>query len=166
MPGAPFLYYGDEIGMAYRWLPTKEGGYHRTGSRTPMQWDNSANLGFSTAESDKLYLPVDPNPNGSTVESQEADPNSMLHFVRKLIALRQSHEDLGNYSTFAVHQIGKRLFAYKRGSYLVAVNPGLNAEELELDGKYEVVYTIGNPVMEADKVTMTAQSFVVLKPAE
>ena len=46
------------------------------------------------------------------------------------------------------------------------MNPGLKAEELQLDGKYEVVYTIGNPVMEADKVTMNAQSFVVLKPAE
>lgn len=38
MPGAPFLYYGDEIGMRYQKLPTKEGGYFRTGSRTPMQW--------------------------------------------------------------------------------------------------------------------------------
>ena len=38
MPGVPFLYYGDEIGMRYRALPGKEGGYVRTGSRTPMQW--------------------------------------------------------------------------------------------------------------------------------
>ncbi len=50
MPGVPFLYYGDEIGMRYRNLPTKEGGYVRTGTRTPMQWDASANLGFSTAD--------------------------------------------------------------------------------------------------------------------
>jgi maltose alpha-D-glucosyltransferase/alpha-amylase len=164
MPGVPFLYYGDEIGMAYRWLPTKEGGYHRTGSRTPMQWDNGKNLGFSEGCAEDLYLPVDPNPNGSTVESQEADPNSMLHFVRKLIALRQSHEDLGNYSTFAVHQIGKRLFAYKRGSYLVAVNPGLNAEELELDGKYEAVYTFGTVSVGEKSASLASQSFVVLKP--
>ena len=39
MPGVPFLYYGDEIGMRYRNLPTKEGGYVRTGTRTPMPWD-------------------------------------------------------------------------------------------------------------------------------
>ena len=50
MPGVPFLYYGDEIGMRYRNLPTKEAGYVRTGTRTPMQWDASANLGFSTAD--------------------------------------------------------------------------------------------------------------------
>ena len=49
MPGAPFLYYGDELGMDYRVIPTKEGGYHRTGSRTPMQWDAGPNLGFSEA---------------------------------------------------------------------------------------------------------------------
>ena len=165
MPGVPFLYYGDELGMAYRWLPTKEGGYHRTGSRTPMQWDNGKNLGFSDASAEKLYLPVDPNPNGSTVESQEADPNSMLHFVRGLIALRQSHADLGNYSSYAVHQIGKRLFAYKRGNYLVAVNPGLAAEELELDGKYETVYTFGDVTVGDKAATLESQSFVVLKPS-
>ena len=164
MPGVPFLYYGDELGMAYRWLPTKEGGYHRTGSRTPMQWDNGKNLGFSDASAEKLYLPVDPNPNGSTVESQEADPNSMLHFVRGLIALRQSHADLGNYSSYAVHQIGKRLFAYKRGNYLVAVNPGLAAEELELDGKYETVYTFGDVTVGEKNAILASQSFVVLKP--
>lgn len=39
LPGAPFVYYGDEIGMRYLPLPTKEGGYFRTGSRTPMQWE-------------------------------------------------------------------------------------------------------------------------------
>ena len=47
MPGAPFLYYGDEIGMRYLTLPTKEGGYFRTGSRTPMQWAPGENLGFT-----------------------------------------------------------------------------------------------------------------------
>ena len=64
---APVLYYGDEIGMRYLPLPTKEGGYFRTGSRTPMQWDNSANLGFSAAAADKLYLPVDPAADAPTV---------------------------------------------------------------------------------------------------
>lgn len=56
MPGVPFLYYGDEIGMRYRALPGKEGGYVRTGSRTPMQWganDASGALHVSdSAESD------------------------------------------------------------------------------------------------------------------
>lgn len=50
MPGAPFIYYGDEIGMRYiENIPSVEGGYGRTGSRSPMQWDSSVNAGFSTA---------------------------------------------------------------------------------------------------------------------
>jgi maltose alpha-D-glucosyltransferase/alpha-amylase len=166
MPGAPFLYYGDEIGMAYRWLPTKEGGYHRTGSRTPMQWTEGKNLGFSDAAAEKLYLPVDPDPRGTTVESQEADPDSMLHFLRKLIALRRSHEDLGNYSPFAVYQIGKRLFGYKRGNYLLAVNPGQVPEVLELDGKYEIIFAHGAVSLGKKTARLESQSFVVLKPAE
>ena len=59
LPGVPFIYYGDEIGMRYFELPTKEGGYTRTGTRTPMQWSEGNNKGFSTAPADKLYLPVD-----------------------------------------------------------------------------------------------------------
>ncbi|KFI48096.1 alpha-amylase family glycosyl hydrolase [Bifidobacterium biavatii] len=60
MPGCPFVYYGDEIGMAYvHGLRSKEGGYERTGARTPMQWDDSTNAGFSAARRGDLYLPLD-----------------------------------------------------------------------------------------------------------
>lgn len=165
MPGAPFLYYGDEIGMAYRWLPTKEGGYHRTGSRTPMQWDNGRNLGFSTAEAGDLYLPVDPNPGNTTVESQEADPASMLNHVRSVLALRRQEKDLGNYSSFSVYhaQEGDRLLAYKRGDLLLAVNPGLEGKTLALDGAYEAIFTFGQAEVEGKTLTLGAQSFVVLK---
>ncbi len=165
MPGAPFIYYGDEIGMAYRWLPTKEGGYHRTGSRTPMQWNDGKNLGFSDGDAADLYLSVDPNPMGSTVEGQEKDENSMLNHVRRLIALRQANADLGNYSSFEVYsaEAGRRLFAYKRGNMLVAVNPGKDAAELQLDGKYEEIFTMGTVQVEETAV-LGSQSFVVLKP--
>lgn len=47
MPGAPFIYYGDEIGLRYvEGLTSVEGGYGRTGSRSPMQWDKTPNAGF------------------------------------------------------------------------------------------------------------------------
>lgn len=164
MPGAPFLYYGDEIGMAYRWLPTKEGGYHRTGSRTPMQWDNSQNLGFSDAVAQELYLPVESDPKGATVEDQEADPHSMLCYVRSLIALRQAHDALGNESSFAVYHVGKRLFVYRRGNYLVAVNPGMEEDCVPLDGRYEIIFSMGNADVENGHLKMGRQSFAVLKP--
>ena len=168
MPGAPFIYYGDEIGMAYRWLPTKEGGYHRTGSRTPMQWNAGKNMGFSDAQPDQLYLSVDPAADAPNVEAQEQKPDSMLNHVRGLIALRHNNPDLQNYSAFEVYSAeeGSRLFAYKRGEMLLAVNPGRETLELELDGDYETVYTFGEPAVSGKKLTMGAQSFVVLKKAE
>ena len=166
MPGAPYIYYGDEIGMAYRWLPTKEGGYHRTGSRTPMQWDNSENLGFSTAKAEDLYLPVDPDPGHNTVAAQESDPDSMLNHIRTMLALRAKYEDLGNYAGFAPYfaEPGNRLFAYKRGEMLLAVNPALYGTELKLDGSYEIVFSMGETAVEGNCLKLAGQSFVVLKP--
>jgi maltose alpha-D-glucosyltransferase/alpha-amylase len=164
MPGAPFIYYGDEIGMAYRWLPTKEGGYHRTGSRTPMQWDDGKNLGFS--EGNTPYLPADPNPGSATVAAQEKDPDSMLNFVRSLTALRRENEDLGNYAPFSVFSAeeGSRLFAYKRGKLLLAVNPGQQALTLTADGDYDLLFAYGNVEVQGEAVQLSAQSFAVLQP--
>jgi glycosidase len=60
LPGVPFIYYGDEIGMhSPVGLKSKEGGYGRTGARTPMQWDSTPNAGFSSASKEQLYLPVE-----------------------------------------------------------------------------------------------------------
>ncbi len=166
MPGAPFIYYGDEIGMAYRFLPTKEGGYHRTGSRTPMQWDSGANLGFSSAAAEALYLPVDPNPGSSTVAAQEGDPHSMLNHVRGLTKLRREWPELGNYGDFQVFhaKAGDRLLAYQRGTLTVAVNPGLEARTLPLGGKYRAIYTFGQAEIARNTLTLGAQSLAVLAP--
>ncbi len=168
MPGAPFIYYGDEIGMRYRWLPTKEGGYHRTGTRTPMQWDERKNLGFSAGVSENLYLPVDPNPGDTTVAVQETDPNSMLNHIRRVLDVRKEYADLGNYSSFAPFHAekGDRLFAYKRGQMLLAVNPGVKEEKLKLDGGYEAVFAFGKAAVTGEKLTVGPQTFVVLRPVK
>ncbi len=165
MPGAPFLYFGDELALRQRLLRTKEGSYRRTGARAPMQWTSGKNKGFSTTDG-ALYLSVDPDPNAPNVADQERDPNSMLNFVRELIALRQANPELGNYSPFSVYSAepGSRVFAYKRENWLVAMNPGVEAQELWLDGDYELVYKIGAPVQQGDKLVLNAQSFAVLKP--
>lgn len=98
MPGTPFIYYGDEIGMKYQMnLPSKEGSRsERAGARTPMQWDNSCNAGFSTAASDKLYYPVDTEKGKLCVASQEKDKKSLLNYVRQLLKLRHSAKAIGN----------------------------------------------------------------------
>ena len=168
MPGAPYIYYGDEIGLRYQILPTKEGGYHRTGSRTPMQWSAGPNLGFSEGKPEELYLPVDPAEDAPTVAAQEGDPDSMLNHVRALTALRRSREELQNYSPFTVYSAGEdgRLFAYKRGTLLLAVNPAPKASQLKLDGAYRAIYTLGDAGVDADTLKLGAQSFVVLEPLE
>lgn len=137
MPGVPFLYYGDEIGMRYRSLPTVEGGYARTGSRTPMQWDDGDNLGFSEAPATVLYLPVDDADDAPTVADQLDDEHSTLTWVRRLLALRAEREALRASSSFAVTTAPDdgRVFAYRRCSpqgeeLLVAMNPGIRAERV------------------------------------
>lgn len=166
LPGAPFLYYGDEIGMDFRWLSTKEGGYRRTGTRTPMQWAKGKNLGFSTADPDDLYLCVDPRDNAPTVEEQEKDKGSFLNFMREIIALRHANDDLKSNAEFKIYysKKGDRTLAYKRGSMLLATNPGTSTESIKLDGEYEVLFKIGNPEINSANLVMSPQSFIVLLP--
>ena len=164
MPGVPFLYYGDEIGMRYQLLPTKEGGYQRTGTRTPMQWNRGPNLGFSSAAPEKLYLPVDPAPDAPTVESQEADGSSLLHTVRELLALRHRMDGLKAGAPFSVacSEPGKP-FVYRRGGLLLAVNPDGAASSAEVPcyGR-QLVYAIGSCTPEEGRLTLGPQSFAVL----
>jgi glycosidase len=102
MPGIPFIYYGNEIGMRQLYdLPHVEGAYKpRAGARTPMQWEPGKNLGFSTAEAEKLYLPVDNAHDAPTVAAQENDQNSLLNRVRKLIQLKKTEPALAAYAEF------------------------------------------------------------------
>ncbi len=102
MPGIPFIYYGNEIGMRQLYdLPFVEGAYKpRAGARTPMQWTPGKNLGFSAAPASKLYLAVDGGPDAPTVAAQEKDPDSLLNRVRHLIRLKKSEPSLSAYAEF------------------------------------------------------------------
>lgn len=91
--------------------------------RTPMQWDDTPNAGFSTAPADRLYLPVDPDANRPTVAAQQADPDSLLNLVRRLIALRRATPDLGPAGSTEVLHDGYPLAYVRGGRYLVVVNP-------------------------------------------
>jgi maltose alpha-D-glucosyltransferase/alpha-amylase len=139
-PGVPFLYYGDEIGMRFLSdLPSKEGGYGRTGTRTPMQWDGSRNAGFSKAAPSKLYLPIDPQARRPTVRAQESEPRSLLNHVRRLVALRKSSPALGarGKMTPVFAEPGRYPFVYlrqwRRERYLVALNPAKKPVTVRVD---------------------------------
>ena len=102
MPGVPFLYYGNEIGMRQLYnMPQIEGAYQpRAGARTPMQWTPGKNCGFSTAELSQLYLPVDTSSDAPNVEAEQKDPGSLLNRVKKLIALKRTEPALAAYAEF------------------------------------------------------------------
>lgn len=130
MPGAPFIYYGDEIGMRYiENIPSVEGGYGRTGSRSPMQWDSSVNAGFSTAPKEKLYIRQDESADRPTAAAQMADENSLYHEIRRLIAVRQAHTALQSKGEIEFVYAEKDAYplAYLRSSgeerILVVINP-------------------------------------------
>jgi len=95
--GTPTLYYGDEIGFAERsiakefirdpWERNEPGlGLGRDPQRTPMQWDASANAGFTTGIP---WLPVSPDCSTCNVETLAKDPDSILSLYRRLISWRQ-----------------------------------------------------------------------------
>lgn len=166
LPGVPFVYYGDEIGMRYiADMPTKEGGYARTGTRTPMQWNHDKNMGFSDCNPDTLYLPLDSSEDAPTVADQLGDKESLLETVRSLIALRHKYEDLQADGSFEVYYAEKEKFPfiYKRGSLIVAINPSDQDTETTLDREGEIVYKIGTTTLTDKNLTMKAGSFCVIK---
>ncbi len=166
MPGVPFLYYGDEIGMRFiDGLNSKEGGYSRTGTRTPMQWDDSKNHGFSDADEELLYLPVDHSADAPTVASQESDPASILNTIRKVIAIRKENEDLQSDGDFEVVYAKKNTypFIFKRGQFLIAVNPSDKEQTAPFDFECEPVFTIGKICAAKKELTMLPQSLGLLK---
>ena len=151
MPGAPFIYYGDEIGMRYvEGLASVEGGYGRTGSRSPMQWDNSTNAGFSSAPSDKLYIKQDNSPDRPTVKAQMTDENSLYNEIKRLIEVRQSHAALQSHGEIEFLYAEKNAYplVYLRSGgdekILVIINPA--DREVTYDCKFflkEKIYSVG-----------------------
>ena len=136
--GTPFIYQGQEIGMMNIRLTsidqyvdvsskTNYNTYHlresvekrlqrihvssRDSSRTPMQWDDSAHAGFSTAEP---WFFVNSNYKKVNVAAEEKDDDSILNFYRRCIALRKSSETLifGKYNEFFPKH--KELYIYER----------------------------------------------------
>ena len=141
MPGVPFVYYGDEIGMDFiEGLTSKEGGYIRTGARTPMQWNNEKNHGFSS--SDAPYLPTDMRVGAPTVEEQIGDENSLLSFVKRLIALHKGEAALHADSPIRILNTDYP-FVFERGvgegAIIVAINPSDKEYALNVPSSREIL---------------------------
>ena len=133
--GTPIMYYGEEIGMKTT-PPTrkedvkdpigrtgwpKEKG--RDGERTPMQWDESANAGFSQVAP---WLPVPPTYKTHNVADEEKDPNSVLSFYKAILKLRHTNPSLLDGSYVPLNENDQNVLsylrAYKDQAVLVALN--------------------------------------------
>ena len=135
-PGTPVLYYGDEIGMG-------DNVYlgDRDGVRTPMQWNGDRNAGFSTADSQRLILPIiiDHEYHYQTVnvEAQDRNRHSLLWWIRRLIALRRQFKAFGRGSIEFLSPDNPRVISFIRShgdeQILVVANLSRFVQYVELD---------------------------------
>ena len=200
----PILYYGDEIGLrSLVQLPNVEGANHngkeRAGGRSPMQWDSSTNAGFSACKPEDIYIPVCPEwtpatsypqylewkaagcknptaPGAITVESQDADPSSLLNWTRALIALRKSSPafwaDAKFIPVFNAAQPYPMLYYRTDGkeTYLIALNPTSKKRSVTLDrtssGYYKAMqFGVASyrPSPKGDRITLGPVSALIVK---
>ncbi|HEY2393001.1 MAG TPA: maltose alpha-D-glucosyltransferase, partial [Candidatus Angelobacter sp.] len=113
LPGTPVLYYGDEIGMG-------DNIYlgDRNGVRTPMQWSPDRNAGFSRANPQKLYLPVNIDPEyhyeALNVETQNNNSHSLLWWMKRMIAQRKQHPAFGRGKMEILFPGNRKILAFVR----------------------------------------------------
>jgi maltose alpha-D-glucosyltransferase/alpha-amylase len=113
LPGTPVVYYGDEIGMG-------DNIYlgDRNGVRTPMQWSADRNAGFSKANPQKLYLPVNIDPEyhyeAVNVETQQNNPHSLLWWMKRVISQRKQFRAFGRGTLEFLYPSNRKVVAYIR----------------------------------------------------
>jgi maltose alpha-D-glucosyltransferase/alpha-amylase len=138
LPGSPVIYYGDEIGMG-------DNVYlgDRDGVRTPMQWSADRNAGFSRADPQKLFLPTIISPEYHyevvNVEVQQANPHSMLWWMKRLIGLRKRFKAFSRGTIEFLTPENHRIIAFIRRhaneTLLVVANLSRFVQHVELDLK-------------------------------
>jgi maltose alpha-D-glucosyltransferase/alpha-amylase len=113
LPGSPIIYYGDEIGMGDNiWLEDRDG------VRTPMQWSDEENAGFSAVHPSHLYTPIiDDEMFGYqkvNLRAQRDDPSSLFNTMRKMISTRKQHKSFGRGDCQFLHLDNTAVLAYIR----------------------------------------------------
>ncbi|MDE3068025.1 MAG: maltose alpha-D-glucosyltransferase [Verrucomicrobiota bacterium] len=136
LPGTPVIYYGDEIGMGENIFLGD-----RNGVRTPMQWSADKNAGFSRANPQSLYLPINLDPENHyeavNVEVQERNLHSLLWWMKRLIALYKRCRAFGMGTMEFLHPENRKVFAcvrrHEQEIILVVANLSRFVQPVELD---------------------------------
>lgn len=139
LPGAPIIYYGDEIGMGDNIdLPD------RNGVRTPMQWDNSQNAGFSTGEPYTEFVKGELDYHHINVASQLVDKDSLFHSIHKMIAVRKEHTVFSQGNIIWLETNNPAIAAYLRQfkdvSRLILSNLSSSVQAIKLPKEYHGTY--------------------------
>ncbi len=136
LPGTPVIYYGDEIGMGDNIFLGD-----RNGVRTPMQWSPDRNGGFSSANPQRLLLPliIDPEYHYETVnaENQQRNASSLFWWMRRVLAVRKSSEALSHGEIEFLQPENAKVLAYllrsESETVLVVANLSRFVQAVELD---------------------------------
>ncbi|HEY8935981.1 MAG TPA: putative maltokinase, partial [Cyclobacteriaceae bacterium] len=113
LPGTPVIYYGDEIGMG-------DNVYlgDRFGVRTPMQWSLNLNSGFSSANPQRLYLPIISDPiyryESVNVMTQEENPSSLMWWMKNVMAMRKRLNVFGRGSMRFIESSNAKVLSFVR----------------------------------------------------
>lgn len=135
LPGTAVTYYGEEIGMIDAKVPFKSQKDFRDPQRSPMQWCDKENAGFTPAT--KAWVPVAENYKTTNVEFQKADPTSALYLYKELVNLRSTIECFKGLSFKAVY-VDASVLAYTRSdrhhTFVIMINFGKDRWEGSLNG--------------------------------
>ena len=151
--GTPTLYYGDEIGLAHVTIPPdrvqdpwerNEPGHGRDPERTPMQWDNSRNAGFSVGQP---WLPLSLDAAVRNVEGQCDDAQSLLTLYRRLLRLRRDYTALSTGEFRRLSASTDFVFVYERhdsdATLCILLNfsasPQMVNDTFETDSSWEIL---------------------------
>ncbi|HEX2621984.1 MAG TPA: alpha-amylase family glycosyl hydrolase [Phototrophicaceae bacterium] len=125
LPGVPFVYYGEEIGMEGKRTKSDTDAERRS----PMQWDGSENAGFTTGTP---WFPVNGGFSVFNVETEAADPTSLFNAYRNLIQIRDATPAL-QYGDFTpVESVSKKVFSFLRQSDGQTVLVVINMDDREV----------------------------------
>ena len=136
LPGTPVIYYGDEIGMGDNFYLGD-----RDGVRTPMQWSPDRNAGFSSANPQKLYLPLILDPEyhyeAVNVETQRANTSSLFWYMKRIISVRKKFKTFGRGNLKFLSVENPKVLAFTRNdgeeTLLIVVNLSKFSQAAEVD---------------------------------
>jgi maltose alpha-D-glucosyltransferase/alpha-amylase len=165
LPGSPIIYYGDEIGMG-----DNLDLFDRNGVRTPMQWDNTPNAGFSTGTPFSELVKGELGYQHINVASQINDPDSLFRSVKRMIAIRKNHTAFGSSSMEWIETGNPAVAVYTREhngeTVLIFNNLSSSAETVNIPAEHQKTYMdlfAGHTQTLTEKLTLQPYSYLWLQ---